>query len=273
MRPPRRARTLCALAAGFGLFAATTSHAFSLQEAWNVFALPGEGYDRVLHLDSLAVYTGGLTLTSGTNCIHGHGAILDLGGISIRAMNYRTVLDIDACVILNGPRTSGGSALSYTYAAAGRVQNCVFYGNRIGLHMREVNVNATAVRNCIFMHNDEWGAVLHDVYTPPLEHCAAHENGVNQPPGEGGNYALWCGCSSIPLEAYVPPAEAHCLACDPLFVHPTSDAALCDFHLRPGSECLEAGDPPGTHIGAYQEAITATEPATWGRIKARFTGR
>jgi hypothetical protein len=163
-----------------------------LETYWNDNAAPGEGYDKVLHLDSLAVYTGALWLADETNCIHGHGAILDLEGATFRVMNRRTILDIDGCVLVNGPVTSGWPALAYTLGASGMVRNCVFYGNQWGLYMKEVNVNVTGVENCIFMDQVEWGLVLNDVYTPPVSHCVGYRNGVGQLPGDGGDFALWC---------------------------------------------------------------------------------
>lgn len=242
----------------------------TLQDAWSAGATPGEGYDNVLHLDSLTVYTGGLRLDAGTNCIHGHGAILDLEGDQIRALMRRTILDIDGCVLVNGPVTPRSAALAYVLGACGRISNCVFYGNRWGLHMNEINVAVSGVHNCIFMNNTEWGAVLDDVFTPPVSHCAAYENGVGMPPGEGGHYALWCGCSSLEPEEYVPPPESSCLICDPLFVHVEHDPRACDFHLEEASPCRGAGDPPGIHIGVYQEGAAPVAECTWGAIKVLY---
>ena len=255
------------LAAGAGPERAA---ARSLAEAWVNDAAPAAGYDLVLHLDSLAIYTGGLDLNSGKNAIHGHGAIIDLGQSAIRALDLRTSLDIDGCVLLNGPPYPSTGALVYIQGAEGRVQNCVFYGNNWGLYMKEVVVRATSIVNCIFMESTVWGAVLHDVYTPPLTYCAAYRNGTGQPPGSGGDYALWCGCSTPGPAPYAPPPESHCLHADPMFVAPSTDPALADFHLAPGSPCLGSGDPPGTHLGAYQEGAAPVEPATWGRLKSLF---
>jgi hypothetical protein len=259
---------LCVLA----LFAAAPlpAAAVSLADAWANNAAPGGGYDAVLHLDSLAVYTGGLDLTTGRNAIHGHGALIDLGLSAVRALLLHTSLDIDGCVFLNGPPYGSTGALVYIQGAAGHVRNCVFYGNTWGIYMKEVVVAATSVTNCIFMDNTIWGVVLHDVYTPPLTYCAAFRNGVGQPPGLGGNYALWCGCSNPGPAPYTPPPAAHCLTADPMFIAPGTDPAAADFHLAAGSPCLSSGDPPGTNIGAYQEGASPVAPATWGQLKGLF---
>ncbi len=248
---------------------ATPVRGEDLAAVWASEAGPGSGYDRILHLDSLAVYTGGLYLTTGTNAIRGHGAILDLAGEAIRVLDFRTRLDIDGCVLMNGPPLRSTAALVYAAGSEGHVRNCVFYGNLWGLYMDEINRNATDIINCIFMNNSEWGAVLHDVYTPLMHHGAAFQNGLGLPPGEGGHYALWCGCSTPPLE-YEPLPEHHCMIADPRFVDPRTTSETCDFHLAPGSPCLTAGDPPGTHIGAYQETPAPVEPTTWGAVKERF---
>lgn len=242
----------------------------TLAEAWANGAAPEAGYDLVLHLDSLAVYTGGLDLTSGKNAIHGHGAIIDLGQSAVRALGLHTSLDIDGCVFLNGPPYGSTGALVYIQGSEGRVRNCVFYGNTWGLYMKEVVRTATSIVNCIFMENATWGAVLHDVYTPSLTYCAAYRNGSGQPPGMGGDYALWCGCSTPGPAPYTPPPTAHCLYADPLFVAASTDPALADFHLAAGSPCLASGDPPGTHLGAYQEGAAPVGPTTWGRLKGLF---
>jgi hypothetical protein len=241
----------------------------SLQDAWNAHAAPADGYDYVLDLDTLTVYTGGLLITNQQeNRIRGHGAILDLEGDSILILDSR--MDLENCVVANGGGLVRDSAVYYGSGAWGHVRNCVFYGNRWGLHMNYIWRTQTSVSNCVFMSNVVWGAVLHDVYTADLGYSAAFANGEGLPPADGGHFALWCGCPGSPPEPFEPPTDAHCLFADPMFVLPALDPLQCDFHLRPGSPCLGTGDPPGTDMGAYQHAPVAVEPATWGAIKGHF---
>jgi hypothetical protein len=55
------------------------------------------------------------------------------------------------------------------------------------------------------------------------------------------------------------------LSADPLFV----DNAVGDFHLLPGSPCIDKGFPAGTDMGALG-CPTDVSPVSWGRIKATF---
>jgi hypothetical protein len=239
---------------------------------WSTHAAAEGDYDLVCDLDSLGVYTGSLYLTEGTNLIRGHGAILDLGGGIIRVVGSQTRLDVTDCVIMDGGVVGVPErpALSYAGLTRGHVANCVFYANRTGLQMEEVFHTESSIRNCIFLLNEGWGCIVDPGYVPEIAHCCAHRNGELQPPGEGGHYTLWCGCSSVDPVVYEPPAGSHCMVDDPLFAHPSLDPAECDLHLTTGSPCIGAGDPPGTHIGAYQEVVTPVASASWGRIKQLY---
>jgi hypothetical protein len=273
-RCPTSARTspvaLCLILSG--LAATTASGQIELHGYWTTHAEPGSNYDLVCDLDSLAVYTGSLYLTSGTNLLRGHGAILDLEGGVIRVVGTHTRLDLRDCVIMNGgtPGYPERAAVDYRGMTEGQVSNCVFYANRTGLWMEEIYHTQSGVLNCIFMLNDGWGCIISPSYVPEITHCCAYRNGEMQPPGEGGDYTLWCGCSSVDPVVYEPPPGSQCMVGDPLCASPSLDPAACDLHLTTGSPCIGAGDPAGTHIGAYQEVVTAVEPASWGRIKRLY---
>ncbi len=239
-----------------------------LRHAWAA-AEAGDGYDKLVELDSLEVYTGGIfvSVEGGINaCIQGHGAILDLMASNIYVSGIGNHLDINGCVIMNGGNLSTGAGLYYDDYGSGHVSNCVFYGNRTGLQMEGVVVaDSSSICNCIFMENSEWGAILDDEDTPPLFNCAAWINAA-------GDYALWCGCDTTdPFDYYPNPAD-NCLVDDPDFVNPSTDPSTCDFHLNEESPCIGAGDPLGTDIGAYQEWAVPTRPSSWGRIKGMYRG-
>jgi hypothetical protein len=274
---PPSLRFLLLLAAGVLLAAA--ARAESLQDFWDANKAPEGEYDFVVHLDSLAVYTGGLYINSDTNCIKGHGAILDLQGATLRMSGTRTRMDIENCVILNGgiPGNDNYPAVYYanTSMAEMHVRHCTFYNCSMGLRSGLILHTASTVESCIFMNCTDWGAMFYAYEgterIPAIHCCNSYQNGTTHPPGEGGDWSLWCGCSTPP-EPWAPGGESNCLTVDPLFVQPSSDPATCDFHLSTGSPCLGTGYPAGSHMGPYQEGATAVVPSTWGGIKTIFAG-
>jgi hypothetical protein len=237
----------------------------SLEEAWLSEAVPGDGYDKVLHLDADEIYTGGLLLTSGKNCIHGHGAVIDLQGGTIRVTGSTTRLDIDECILVGGGGSSSFAALNYALLAGGKVRNCVFFRNLWGLHMVMVwtNGHVTSIVNCIFLENDEWGAVIHDdnEYKPDILTCVGSGNGL-------GAFGRWCGC-----EGYVPfgfnPGNG-CMYCDPMLENACLEPSEWDFHLAAGSPCFGTGTPAGVNIGAYPDQPVPVQERSWGQIKEHY---
>ncbi len=234
-----------------------------LQDAWNADAVETDGV-WVLHLDPDVIYLGGLQFDqASTNRIHGHGAIIDLQTDNIRVYYADTRLDIDGCVLVNGGTSGERAALHYHYGD-GHVSNCVFFGNIWGIHMHYSRFSS--IRSCIFMENREWAAVLYDVITPELSFCDAYLNGIDQVPGDAGDYATWCGCPDDPVRIpYDPPGDT-CIFQDPEFVNPGVDPETCDFHLAEGSPCTGAGYD-GTDMGAYPEGDVPVSLTTWGKIK------
>lgn len=113
---------------------------FGLSSVWGVnldslyrLAEPGEGYDRLLVLDSFQVYEGGFAADAGRkSCLRGCGAIIDLskGTSQIRVTGDGTSLDIERCVVKGQVNSA---ALAYTWSAAGRIDHLTIVENYDGV--------------------------------------------------------------------------------------------------------------------------------------------
>jgi len=94
------------------------------------------------------------------------------------------------------------------------------------------------VKNCLVAFNAHHGVEDAEGSSPPeLSHSNVFGNAT----------AAYRNCQAGP----------QCLSVDPQFV----DAKNFDFHLREGSPCLDAGDPLGQDMGAYDQGSQARESA------------
>ena len=138
--PVRRAAPLF-FAALLLLLTAAAPGAESLREAFDT-AGPGEGYDKLVILQTGVVYTGGLLigpilspftgdLEGGPGMdvkIAGNGAVLDLEGTEICVSYCDNRLDIEDCVIRNGNvRFRGVESSTHSAVPAGSVRQVTFY--------------------------------------------------------------------------------------------------------------------------------------------------
>ncbi|MDA3879358.1 MAG: hypothetical protein PF436_03125 [Prolixibacteraceae bacterium] len=129
------------------------AYAVSLQQIYdNAFA--GNGYDKLIILDSTIVYTGGFKQNVHSVCIQGNGAIINLNGqvISINEEGMR--FDIDHCILISSSYVE--EFISYENGAFGNVLNNTFYsingnGNSsCGIKYSECVNDTSTIKNNIF---------------------------------------------------------------------------------------------------------------------------
>jgi len=136
--------------------------AVTLKEMYDK-AGPGDGYDKVIRLETGKLYTGGLYIGNyfnhftsefgeyiGKNVkISGNGAILDLQGGQISIGYCENKLDIDSCVIINGNvRFHGYSLDEIHYMPTGSVRNVTFYkANDYCVRIEQAGEGVTVEKN------------------------------------------------------------------------------------------------------------------------------
>lgn len=125
-------------------------------------AEPGEGYDKLLVLDSFQVYEGGFIAQTGKKSgVKGYGAIIDLSLGSIRqikAVGNTTSLDIERCVIINGGDSI--AAVSYNDAASGILNHLTILNSFNGVDFW-YGARLT-VKNSIIVKNQNSGVLTND---------------------------------------------------------------------------------------------------------------
>jgi hypothetical protein len=206
-------------------------------------ASPQNGYDRYVELSAAMTYTGGLTIPSGdTAYIKGNGAVIDLQGSMIHVGGNTVRLDIDHCVLINGgnPIYGPGQAALNFVASRGSVTNNTIYGNTVGVRVYLSSPNAVTVKNNIITNNAQVGVLCEVGSEANVVFNDAWGNFMY------GSYALDYYCVNGGIQPWSPVPGTGNISQDPLYV----DAAARDFHLKPGSPCVGAGDPAGTDMGA-----------------------
>ena len=151
-------------------------------------AQPGEGYDRLLALDSFQIYEGGFIAESNKKTrINGFGAIIDLSGATIHQITAEgegTLLDIERCVIIN----SGDSlaALDYSDSASGTLDHLAMVNNFDGV--RFWRGETLTMKNSIIVSSIHYGVMTDDSSMTSVV-MSFNDCWNNQ----SGNYMCWFG--------------------------------------------------------------------------------
>ena len=131
--------------------AAAAAFGVTLQTAYDKCG-PGDGYDKLLVLDSKVTYTGGCgVLMYKKSCIRGNGALINLDGESIGAGQYGTELTVEECCLINAGyygaisiqdsasvvangnsicKSNGVAAIYVWIGSSGTLKNNVIYGSK-----------------------------------------------------------------------------------------------------------------------------------------------
>ena len=126
----------------------------TLQEAYNQ-AGPFNQYEKYVILEPNQIYSGGIGIFEGDVYIDCNGSIIDLdyqNGIWIYAdEEYLSSLEIKYCNIING----GYYGVSFSGTSIGKVTNCNFYNNEIGL--KAFDNSTVEIENSNFINNVVYG--------------------------------------------------------------------------------------------------------------------
>ena len=126
----------------------------TLQEAYDNSTSYNQ-YDKYVILEPNQTYTGGLGIYEGDIYINCQGSVIDLqnqNGVWIYAdENYSAKLEIEYCNIINGAYYG----LSYSGSSIGRITNCNFYNNSIGV--KAFDNSTIDIENCNFINNQAYG--------------------------------------------------------------------------------------------------------------------
>ncbi len=149
----------------------------TLQSAYDQ-AGPGEGYDKLVVLDPLELYTGRCDLSEGKrSCIRGNGALVDLKFGQVVASGSGTELFLTGCCLVNG-----NAAVSVQNGAAGTID-----GNTICKSV--MGVKAWESKSCTLKNNIIYGndyGVTREEYTSTDISYNDFDNNAK------GNYVYWC---------------------------------------------------------------------------------
>ena len=157
-------------------------------------------------------------LTIANNVVTGNSAYYDGGGIDCDHSSFQII----ANNVITGNSATFGGGIGCVYASSPIITNntitgnSAWYGGGIGCFYGS---NATITNNVI-TGNSAWygGGIYCHTSSPPITYNDVWGNAPQ-------NYY---GCGPGP----------GCISADPLFVDPAVD----DYHLQPGSPCIDAGD-------------------------------
>lgn len=217
------------------------------------------------------IYEGNPTIT---NCILSTNAAGDWGGgmYAIVSQSY-----IYNCIFIGNYSISGGGLC--TGASNSTISNCKFIGNQAvrGAGVRNISGDIKLM-NCLFVRNSAstGGGLASRNSNPTLTNCTFSENlsggGIYNSNGTPilTNCILW---GDTPVEIYGDtPTVTYSdvgggwpglgnIDADPCF----ADANNGDYHLRPDSPCINAGDP--NYVAAPNEIdLDGNERVLGGRI-------
>jgi hypothetical protein len=189
-----------------------------------------------------------------TNCMF-QGNLADFGGGMFNRDNCSPA--VTNCMFQGNSATHYGGGMYNWDNSSPAVTNCIFWGNLAYRGGGMSNDNSLpAVTNCSFWGNsaDFRGGGMYNYNSSP---AISNSIFVGNTASQGGG--IWAGGSSSPTidyndvwnnspdDYYGCSAGPNDISQDPLFVHP----ALGDYHLQPGSPCIDAG----TNKGAPSEDI------------------
>jgi hypothetical protein len=157
-----------------------------------------------------------------TNCTFIGNTAATGGGM----LNYSSSPTMTNCAFSSNSATCGGGMYNY-YSSNSMVTNCTFSGNKSndtgGGIINNSSSSLTAI-NCIL-----WGNIPNEIinYDYPSSSDAVTYSDV-----QGG----WAGTGNINA--------------DPCFVNPDAN----DYHLKPDSPCIDAGDTTAVSSGVFVDA-------------------
>jgi len=232
------------------------TYATSLQQMYDD-AVAGNGFDKLIVLDSLVTYTGGFNQDVQLVCIQGNGAIIDLEGEEILIDGEDKIFNIAHCIIISSSYLS--KFICYENGASGNILNNTFYGTNdngnsySGIKFIECVNNSSTIRNNIFY--GFYAAVFYYTGDYDLYYEGALLNISNNLIynctipylGWGG----WTGDAS----SFIPSPGNGELKLDPLF---TSIPDL-DFSLKANSPCIDQGTDVGLIYNGNDPDIGALE--------------
>ena len=206
----------------------------TIQDVYND-AMPLNGYDKYLILDSSIIYTGGLGVFEGDVYIEGNGATINLyesGGLwAFADEEFPASLSIEYCSIINSS-FDGGFGMSYSGTATGIIKNCNFVNNHMGIKLFD-NADVEII-NCNFVNNLVYGVGLYgsELVETPISYSNVWNNGeedyMENCPGWGN---IW-----TPLDLSEAPGLINQ---NPQFV----DINANNFNYIESSPCIDNGSP------------------------------
>jgi hypothetical protein len=162
---------------------APTVWAKSFQQAYEE-AGPGEGYDKLLILDSNVTYTGGCGFVQGKkSCVRGNGALVDLENSQVYISQPATEALVTGCCFING--ASGDAAIAIQDGATATIDGNTICKNGADAIKVWLGSSATIKNNIIY------GSIRYGVaaYQTSYYSCTILYNDFAN---TAGNYMYFC---------------------------------------------------------------------------------